>query len=80
MVRFFAGDPKSGGKQIGADQVIPKIVAGEYGWAKVEWDVTGLLGKHQVHVLVDPEGRIPERFESVEHPYDEVVKEVELGL
>ena len=78
VVRFFDGDPKAGGKQIGTDQVIPKIVAGEYGWASVKWDVAGLTGAHKVHVVVDPDGRIPERFESAEHPYDEVV--VDVGL
>jgi hypothetical protein len=78
VVRFFDGDPKAGGKPIGTDQVIPRIVAGEYGWASVKWDVAGLTGAHQVHVLVDPDGRIPERFESPEHRYDEVV--VEVGL
>ncbi len=78
VVRFYDGDPKAGGMQIGADQVIPQIVAGEYGYASVEWNVAGLSGTHEVHVLVDPDQRIPERLESPEHPYDEVVKEVEL--
>jgi len=78
VVRFFVGDPKAGGKQIGADQVIPKIVAGEYGYAAVKWNVAGLSGTQRVHVLVDPDRKIPERFESPEHPYDEVVKEVKL--
>jgi hypothetical protein len=78
VVRFFDGDPKAGGKQIGTDRVIPRIVAGEYGWASVKWDVAGLTGAHKVHVLVDPDGRIPERFESAEHPCDEVV--VDVGL
>ena len=44
----------------------------------VKWNVRGLSGTHRVHVLVDPDRRIPERFESPEHPYDEVVKEVQL--
>jgi hypothetical protein len=78
VVRFFDGDPKAGGKPIGTDQAIPKIVAGEYGWASVKWDVAGLAGAHKVHVLVDPDGKIPERFESPEHSYDEVV--VDVGL
>jgi len=78
VVRFFDGDPEAGGTQIGTDQVIPRIVAGEYGYATVKWNVKGLSGTHRVHVLVDPDRRIPERFESPEHPYDEVVKEVQL--
>jgi hypothetical protein len=78
VVRFFDGDPKAGGNEIGTDQVIPRIVAGEYGWASVKWDVAGRTGAHKVHVLVDPDGKLPERFESPQHPYDEVV--VEVGL
>ena len=78
VVRFFDGDPEAGSRQIGTDQAIPRIVAGEYGYATVKWNVAGLSGTRQVHVLVDPGQRIPERFESAEHPYDEVVKEVNL--
>jgi hypothetical protein len=78
VVRFYDGDPAAGGKRIGADQVIPEIVAGEYGYASVEWNVAGLSGTHEVHVLVDPDQRIPERLESPEHSYDEVVKQIDL--
>ena len=76
VVRFFDGDPTDGGRLLG-ERVIPEVAAGDYGYATLTWHVAGFTGVRQVHVVVDPDQRIPERFESREHPYDDVVKEVE---
>ncbi len=63
VVRFFDGDPEQPGtRQIGADQVIPKL--GPIGFASVDvvWDTaTAAPGQHMIWVVVDPDGKIAEK-------------------
>ncbi|MEN6560321.1 MAG: Ig-like domain-containing protein [Acidobacteriota bacterium] len=59
VVRFYSGDPASGGTQIGADQTIASI--SESGNAAVQVDWQPLLAQtYQIYVVVDPDDAIPE--------------------
>ncbi len=60
VVRFTVN-----GTQIGADQTIESIVAGEDGTASVAWDTTGLSpGDYTVTATVDPDAAITEHDET----------------
>jgi subtilase family serine protease len=58
LVRLYAGNPNAGGKQIGADQVIPVIAAGGTATVRYSWDTLGSQGVTYLYVLVDPAGTI----------------------
>lgn len=54
-VRFTAN-----GEQIGTDQVIASLAAGQSAQVSVGWDTRSLKGEHTIAVTVDPEGLIRE--------------------
>lgn len=63
VVRFYDGDPESGGIQIDGDQTIASIPAGGSDNASVEWkEVT--VGVYNIYVVVDPDNAIPESDET----------------
>ena len=63
LVRFYDGDPDSGGVQIGTDQIIPTILADSSETAQVQWPAAG-IGVHAIHVLVDPDDDFTESNET----------------
>ncbi|MBN2287724.1 MAG: hypothetical protein JXQ83_00230 [Candidatus Glassbacteria bacterium] len=79
VVRFYDGQPVHGrlkGNNLIGEAVIPSIDPGEFGIARVDWDVSGLEGRHPVFVVVDPEDRIPESWQTVPGTYMQVKKEI----
>jgi len=58
-VRFYDGDPDLAEKQIGADQVIDNLVAGNSYPVHVDWVVPD-KNAHEIYVRIDPEGEIEE--------------------
>jgi large repetitive protein len=62
-VRFFLGDPSSGGTQIGTDQVIPSLALGSSSQVAITQSFTGTGGK-TIFVVADPDGLISETSES----------------
>ncbi|MEA1997364.1 MAG: CARDB domain-containing protein, partial [Gemmatimonadota bacterium] len=77
VVRFYDGPPEIGSPLIG-EAVIPEIQRGEFGRAKVVWDTGNLSGRHAIHVQVDPDDRIPEKWQSRPGKYMQIKKEIEL--
>jgi C1A family cysteine protease len=63
LVRFYDGNPDSGGVQIDADQFIPSILADSSETAQVRWVAAG-TGVHHIHVLVDPDDDFVESNET----------------
>ncbi len=59
IVRFYLGDPASGGTQIGTDQIIPFITLGSSAQASITASFTGTGGK-TIFVVVDPDNLISE--------------------
>jgi matrixin/CARDB protein/VCBS repeat protein/dockerin type I repeat protein len=59
VVRFFDGDPTSGGTQIGADQVIASIPGTSSEIAQVIWNPAA-SGEYECHVVVDPDDALDE--------------------
>jgi subtilase family serine protease len=62
-VRFFVGDPSSGGEQIGTDQVISFLAAGASAQASVSYTFTGTGGR-TIFVRIDPQDMISETIET----------------
>ena len=60
------------------EAVIAKIAPGEFGAARVEWDVSGLSGRHRVYVVVDPMDEIPELWQDTRGKYMQVKKDIQL--
>ncbi|MBM4136118.1 MAG: hypothetical protein FJ241_04720 [Nitrospira sp.] len=60
LVRFYLGDPDSGGIQIGSDITIPSISARNVEIVNTTWDSTGHAGNNNIYVKVDPLNIIPE--------------------
>lgn len=61
-VRFYAGDPAQGGKQIGQDQTVTLAGCGKTGTASVLWpNITP--GSYQIYVQADPAGQVTETNE-----------------
>jgi len=58
------------------EAVIPSIAPGEFGTAKVEWDVKELSGRHLVYVVVDMEDRIPEIWQNDRRTWMPIKKEI----
>lgn len=80
-VRFYDGQPQAGrldDKLIG-EAVIPSIPPGEFGTARVEWDVSDLSGLHRVYVVVDPFDRIPEKWQVQRRQYIQLKKDIDLS-
>ncbi|MCC6442884.1 MAG: PKD domain-containing protein [Armatimonadetes bacterium] len=59
-VRFYDGDPATGGTQVGAD-VTGNVNAGQSVPFSVSWDTTGKEGDHEIFVRIDPDNLIPEQ-------------------
>lgn len=55
-VKFYDGDPASGGKQWGTTQIIPSIQAGKEGEARITTPVLP-QGKKTAYVVVDPDNK-----------------------
>jgi thiol-disulfide isomerase/thioredoxin len=53
LVRFFDGDPSSGGTQIGAEQNAGILLPGLSSIEQVTWDTTGMAGDHEIVVVTD---------------------------
>ena len=60
------------------ETVIPAIYPGEWGIARIEWDVTGLSGRQRVYVVVDPEDKIPESWQRRRGEYMLIKKDINL--
>ena len=58
--QFFIGDPRSGGRQIGTEQIIPAISPNGSGIASTQLDTSGLTESPLVFVQVDSKNKIPE--------------------
>jgi len=59
VVRFYTGDPASGGQQIGSDQVVSLSGCGDRFSAQVEWTDVG-PGNYTVYAMVDPDNQVAE--------------------
>ena len=59
MVRFFDGDPVSGGIQIEVDQTIAALSGGQSDTARVQYVVAEPVPRN-IYVLIDPDGLIAE--------------------
>jgi len=57
-VRFYLGDPQAGGTQIRSEQTITSIDVAGNGISSVNWNSIG--GSHDIFVVADPLGDIPE--------------------
>ncbi len=64
MVRFYLGNPDSGGIQIGSDINISLISARSTVTVETTWDSTGYAGNNDIYVLVDPDDTIAEDNEN----------------
>lgn len=64
VVKFFDGNPQSGGVQISTDQVIDFIPDGDSRTAHINWLAGEPLGEHIIHILVDPDDSISELDET----------------
>ena len=58
LVRLYAGNPASGGRQIGTDRTIPAIAAGGTETVTFTWDTLGAQGITYLYALVDPSAAI----------------------
>lgn len=78
-VRFYDGQPVAGrmDRNVIGETIIPSIAPGEFGVARVNWDVSGLSGTRLVYVAVDPLDEIPERWQSRPGGYMLVKKEID---
>jgi subtilase family serine protease len=64
VVRFYDGDPNTGGIQIAGDQIIPSIRGGGTGQTDwISYDTSGKSGRHTVYLVVDPMNTIEETDE-----------------
>ena len=77
LVQFYDGPPQNGAPLIG-EAVIPEIPPGEFGTARVQWDVSGLSGRHVVHIRIDPNDRIPEKWQTSRRKYMQIKKAIDL--
>jgi predicted GH43/DUF377 family glycosyl hydrolase len=59
VVQFYLGDPDTG-TQIGINQTIPFIAAGDAGNASVSLNTTGLFGHNNIFVRIDPANSVLE--------------------
>ncbi|UCE38019.1 MAG: hypothetical protein JSW00_01905 [Thermoplasmata archaeon] len=63
-IKFFDGDPDTGGLQVGDEQQIPHIlIQGESAMVNTIWDTTGSSGEHDIYVVVDCDNLISETDE-----------------
>ncbi|TCO37652.1 CARDB domain-containing protein [Dokdonella fugitiva] len=53
VLRWFDGDPDSGGAQIGGDVAVPGLAAGSSTTISTDWDTRNLAGVHELWVILD---------------------------
>jgi uncharacterized protein YkwD len=63
LVKFYDGNPQSGGTLIGTEQVPQILIHGEDAMVNLVWDTSGKAGDHEIYVVVDPEDLIAESNE-----------------
>lgn len=63
LVRFYNGDPKKGGVQIGED-TIGDLARKEQATAEIAWTVINLTGTKYVFAVADPDDRVEESNEA----------------
>ncbi|MCC7353286.1 MAG: hypothetical protein IT330_05965, partial [Anaerolineae bacterium] len=61
-VRFYQGDPASGGTQIGSDQIIPVMNPRDRRTVTTQWTASG-TGEQRIYVVMDPDNQITEMHE-----------------
>ena len=64
VVVRFSDETDDSSEQIGTDQTIASIAAGESGTASVSYDTTEKTGERTIHVSVDPDNAISESDET----------------
>jgi hypothetical protein len=81
-VRFYDSQPLYGrmDENMIGEVIIPSIPPGEFGVARVDWDVSGLSGNRQVFVAVDPLDEIPEHWQSRRGRYSLIKKDIDLSM
>ncbi len=81
-VRFYDKQPMYGrmDQNMIGEAIIPSIAPGEFGVARVEWDVSGLSGGRKVFVAVDPLDEIPEHWQRRRGGYSLIKKEIDLSM
>jgi subtilase family serine protease len=60
VVRFYLGDPASGGTKIGSDVIVPSLGSAT---VSTTWNTTGHAGNNNIYVVVDPDDIIAETNE-----------------
>lgn len=68
-IQFYDGNPDTGGVQIGTDQIIPLLRAGDITPVSVDWIVES-TGIHNIYILVDPDNIIEESKETNNIAYE----------
>jgi hypothetical protein len=63
-VKFYDGDPTSGGDLIGEETVSHILVHGESALVDVDWDTSTESGNHDIHVVIDGDDLIAETDEN----------------
>ncbi|MEA2062329.1 MAG: CARDB domain-containing protein [Gemmatimonadota bacterium] len=78
VVRFYDGQPQVRNleENMIGQAVIPAIEPGEFGIARIEWDIKGLRGRQTIYVVVDPEDKIPELWQHRRGKYMHVKKDI----
>lgn len=80
-VKFYDGDPDSGGTQIGLEQKVSHIlVHDESTTVSVAWDTSGEGGSHDIYVVVDRDDIISESNEGNNKAYKTVVVNAPIHL
>ena len=82
VVRFYDKQPIAGRmkQNMIGEALIPAIDPGEFGAARVEWDVSGLTGRQRIYAVVDPEDQIPESWQVKRGDYMVIKKDLDLSL
>jgi hypothetical protein len=62
IVRFYDGNPASGGTQIGGDQGVPNLGPGNYSVVSVSW-TTEPAGLHYIYADVNPDEAVSDPFQ-----------------
>ncbi len=63
LIRFYLGDPDSGGTQIETDINIPAISPRSVVILSIPWDSTGHAGNNDIYVVIDPLNTVTEASE-----------------
>lgn len=57
VLRYYDGNPLSGGQSIGSDIVVPAMAPGESLLRETVWDTTNKAGAHSIYAYVDPDAQ-----------------------